>query len=136
MLVDWGSWGRAVTQTTTGSIQPIWDQLLAFKNNASSTRENNANGLMSDLDDSANMSSSDRDDSFTQDDNPARARTGNKKCPMLKLFVYSANESVSDELLGEGELEGGDLLQGDVCVVELRDLQGGYAGQIEMSLQT
>lgn len=114
IVLDWGHLGRVSTKTIIGSNSPKFDTVFVFES-------------------PYRLVSADND-----------AKEGRivyasnlkylSNAPQLQLFVYSKNQSVSDELIGEAEVNADGLFCNGYGVVELYDLNDEFAGSVELSV--
>lgn len=129
VVVDWGSLGRACTDPVIASTCPNYNCYLEFKSPF-------AIGInMAGVEDE-----SDDGDTVRKSKDAIRyIRLKGKEfaiaAPNVKTYIYSRNETMSDELLGEGEVEVEDLFQLDTCTVRLLDMVGQPNGFLEVSLK-
>ena len=111
IVLDWGKLGRASTQAVINSNEPYFGSTLKFRSPYQRIRRKDINKDDGDdyrdgnILDIFNRRKDDHDDHVDDDD-----ERGDEECLIshagpLKVLVYNRNHSVSDELIGSGEID-------------------------------
>jgi len=114
VLLDWGKLGKASTQAVINSNAPYFGSTLKFKSPYQRIRRKDINDddyRDSNILDILNNRIVGIDDDGVDDDSDR----GDEECLIshagpMKVFVYNRNHSVSDELIGSGEIDVHDQL--------------------------
>ena len=136
VLLDWGTFGKRVTKTAVDATCPIIDQEIIFQYHVTSQ----SNILLYNQSKLRNLSPSDRLN--VEMDESSFYSLLMTSVPDLRIQVYSSNESVSDELLGQVTLSNRKLQEltrkdldfiSDV-VLDIIDEDGAVAGSVALAL--
>ena len=116
VVLDWEHLGRVSTKTVLGSTNPKFDTIFRFESPyrlATKDNEDVKNGRIV----------------------YASKQKYISVAPHLHLYVYSKNQSVSDELIGEADVNVDNLFSNGHGFVELYDLNNEFAGSAELSIR-
>ena len=130
VVLDWGIYGRACSFAIMNSTQPNYNCVVQFRSplETASPKE---------------LESGSHQHLVYVNGRPYNIPPS---IPIMKAYVYSRNESISDELLGEGEVNMGKVLlkvysrrekaneAGSKCVLNLYDMSSQFTGSLELSV--
>ena len=128
VVLDWGKYGRACSFAIMNSTQPNFNCVVRFKSplETASRKE---------------IESASPQHLVYVNRHPFAVAADT---PIMKAYIYSRNESISDELLGEGEINMGKVLHkvyskreraneaASTCVLNLYDMSSQFTGNLEL----